>query len=465
VSVSQILLILWRRSWIVLLTLLVASVVAIGVLLFVPGRYDAIATASIDPAGVDPVTESERSTGAMIALMQGNMLQLVQSQRVAVDVVKRLNMAANPRIQEEYRASASFGRESIEDWTAGRLLKTVDPKFLFGSNVLTIKYKSGDPNQAALVANAFLAATIDATVAVKAASGEQTARWFAPQIDELRGEVAQAREALENYQKKTNIVAPSSNGVDSEGAALTAINQELSNARATLTIMQTRLDSGVTNLSTDPSDPDLQVLNGLKEKLTAALVAVDGVEQNLGSRNPKMVSETANIASLRKQIADATDRMKEHLKERIASLKEQIARLEAAQAEAQKNLIDAQTQRDRLVDLQRDVGFRMNQLNLREKVAAQAKLQSKLTFADITVLDKAAPPIDPAFPKPIMVIPVGLGGGLTLGLILALMAEMTDRRVRIPADLEYATSVPMLGVIGATRRFSRGLAPPKLRAA
>jgi uncharacterized protein involved in exopolysaccharide biosynthesis len=300
---------------------------------------------------------------------------------------------------------------------------------------------------------------------MKAAAGEQTARWFAPQVDELRNEVAQAREALENFQKKTNIVAPNSNGVDSEGAALTAINQELSSARTTLTIMQTRLDSGATNLSMDPSDPDLQVLSGLKEKLATALVAVDGVEQNLGSKNPKMVAETANIASLRRQIADAADRMKDHLKERIASLKEQIARLEAAQAEAQKNLIDAQAQRDRLVDLQRDVGFRMNQLNLREKVAAQAKLQSKLTFADITVLDKAAPPIAPAFPKPIMVIPVGIGGGLTLGLILALMAEMTDRRVRIPADLEYAASAPMLGVIGANGRFSRVVAPRSLRAA
>lgn len=461
-SLGQILLILWRRSWIVLLTLLVAAVVAIGVVMFVPGRYDAVASASIDPSSVDPVNENRGSNGAMIAIMQGNMLQLVESQRVAVDVVRRLNMAANPRIQQEYRASTSFGRESIEDWMAGRLLQNVDAKFLFGSNVLTIKYKSGDPNQAALVANAFLAATIDAVVAAKAASGEQTARWFAPQLDELRGEVAQARQTLEDYQRKTNVVAPTTNGVDSQASALAAINQELSSARASLTIMQTRLDSGATNLSLDPSDPDLQVVNGLKEKLATALVAVDAVKSNLGSRNPKMVVEAANVASLRKQIADATERMKQHLKERIASTKDQISRLETAQAEAKRRLIDAQAQQDRLTDLQRDVGFRMNQLNLRERVAAQAKLQSKLTFADIAVLDKAAPPIAPAFPKPLIVIPVGIAGGLTLGLILALMAEMTDRRVRVPADLEYATSAPVLGVIGATRRFGRSVAPRRL---
>ena len=58
-----------------------------------------------------------------------------------------------------------------------------------GTNVLAIKYKSGDPNQAALIANAFLASTIDGSVAMKAAAADQTARWFAPQIEELRKDV------------------------------------------------------------------------------------------------------------------------------------------------------------------------------------------------------------------------------------------------------------------------------------
>jgi polysaccharide biosynthesis transport protein len=80
-------------------------------------------------------------------------------------------------------------------------------------------------------------------------------------------------------------------------------------------------------------------------------------------------------------------------------------------------------------------------------MAAQARLQSKLTFANISVLDKAAPPLQPAFPKPLIVIPVGIGAGLALGLLLALIAEATDRRVRFPADLEFCVSRPLLGVI------------------
>src|SRR5580658_8133626 len=126
-SVSQILLILMRRAWIVLLALLTTTIVAVAVLLFVPGRYDATATASIDPGNVDPITET--SGISYVALMQGNILSLVASERVATDVVKRLNLTDNPLIQENFRKSSSFGRESIEEWMAASLVANVDPKF------------------------------------------------------------------------------------------------------------------------------------------------------------------------------------------------------------------------------------------------------------------------------------------------------------------------------------------------
>ena len=464
-SVSQVLVILMRRGWIAVLTLLTAMITAGGVLLFVPGRYDAVATASIDPGSVDPVSETTTGIGS-IMLMQGNIISLVTSERVALDVVKRLNMTANPLVQESFRNSSSFGRESVEDWMASSLLKNVDPKFTIGTNVLSIKYKSGDPNQAALLANAFLAATIDGSVAMKAAAADQTARWFAPQLEDLRKDVESARAALEAFQAKANMVAPTVGG-DSETSQYMAISAELSQATAVLTALQSRLTSGSTELSNDPTDPDLQILAALKEKQSTSEAGIEASKGILGVNNPKMVAEQANLASIRNQIAEATERMRQHLKERIATTQSQIASLEDAQAQAQTKLIRVQAQRDRMGELQRDVVFRVEQLNARERAAEQAKLQSKLTFSDITVLDKAAPPIDPAFPRPMIVIPVGIGAGLALGLILALLAESTDRRVRFPFDLEDAASAPFLGSLDTARRSrSRiGVSRRRLRAA
>src|ERR1700675_3061125 len=158
-----------------MLALLTTVILAGGVLLFVPGRYDAVASASIDPANIDPISEMSTGLGA-IGLIQGNILSLVTSQRVAVDVVKRLNLTDNPAVQQNFRKSPSFGRESIEEWMAAGLVRNVAPQLGMGTNGLSIKYKSGDPNQAALIANAFLAATIDGSVAIKAAEADQTAR-------------------------------------------------------------------------------------------------------------------------------------------------------------------------------------------------------------------------------------------------------------------------------------------------
>src|ERR1700733_14181177 len=219
-----------RRAWIVMLALLTTAIVAGAVLLFVPGQYDAVASASIDPGNVDPISEMSSGLGA-IGLIQGNILSLVTSQRVTVDVVKRLNLTDNPAVQANFRKSPSFGRESIEEWMAAGLVRNVSPQFTMGTNVLAIRYKSGDPNQAALIANAFLAATIDGSVAMKAAEADQTAQWFAPQLDELRKELEDARVALRAFQAKANMVAPSQNGGDKETTEYMAIAQELTNAR------------------------------------------------------------------------------------------------------------------------------------------------------------------------------------------------------------------------------------------
>ena len=58
VSLSQVMYISRRRGWIVALAFLFALMVAAGVLTFVPGRYDATATASMDPGNINPVTET-----------------------------------------------------------------------------------------------------------------------------------------------------------------------------------------------------------------------------------------------------------------------------------------------------------------------------------------------------------------------------------------------------------------------
>src|SRR3984893_19380727 len=96
-SPLQVLSILWRRAWIVVLTFASTMLGAWGVVKRLPPRYDAVATASIDPAQTDPVTGVPVGGGSM-RLLQANLVNLVKSHRVAVMVVKRLNLVSSPRL-------------------------------------------------------------------------------------------------------------------------------------------------------------------------------------------------------------------------------------------------------------------------------------------------------------------------------------------------------------------------------
>jgi hypothetical protein len=70
----------------------------------------------------------------------------------------------------------------------------------------------------------------------------------------------------------------------------------------------------------------------LKEKLSTSELAIETANGFLGSNNPKMMVELANQAPIRKQLGEATEKMRQHLKERIATMKDQIASLLTEQA-------------------------------------------------------------------------------------------------------------------------------------
>jgi uncharacterized protein involved in exopolysaccharide biosynthesis len=456
-SPKQVLVILWRRLWIIVLTFVSTLAGAAAIILFVPAKYDAIATASIDPGQADPITGQLVGAVTTTALLQGNLVALVKSDRVARDVVKRLNLASNPDTLDDFRQSEAFGRVDISEWVATEILKNFDAKFGLQTNVLTITYRSTSPIQGALIANAFMSSFIDEAVDMKVSSAQQTAQWFNPQMDKLRTELAAARDKLAEFQRDTKLLAPSLNG-DSENSQLMSVTNDLSSARATLSALESRLNAQSDEGAAEPgesSDPDAQLLIALKAKLASVATDIGRLQVEVGANNPKLSALRATLKSLQDQIRTETANFRDKLVDRIRVLKQQIASLESARTVALQRMIDIQAQRDRLASLVREVDFRQEQLDGASKAAAQARMQSQLSFSNISVIDAASPPISPAFPKFILVVIGGVGAGLALGIVFALLGEAFDRRIRESSDLEFAANAPVLGTLAwaASRRW------------
>jgi polysaccharide biosynthesis transport protein len=453
-SPKLILLIIWRRFWIVVLAFLSTVASAGTILLFVPARYDAVATASMDPGQLDPVTGLPQAQ-AMYRIVQGNLVALVKSHRVAMDVVKRLNLERNPVLVDDYRASAGSGRVDFSNWMAAELLKNLTAGFAEGSNVLSITYKSSSPVQASVTANAFLSAAVDAGVAMKVSSAQQTAQWFEPQMEKMRAELVAARQKLAQFQQESKLLA-SMGANDSENSELLSIINELSGAKSLLLSLESQLHATSANAAAGASEvTDTPTLTTLKGNLASVTAEISKVRSELGLNNPRLAGLNATRTSLLEQIKSEIAANRDSITARIKSLRGQVEYLEQARADKTQKLISVQTQRDQLATLQRDVEFRQAQVDNSAKGAASARLQSQLSLSILSVLDYATPPVDRAFPKPIIVIPASIGFGLALGLIFSLLAEAFDRRIRVPADLTFATSAPLLGTLAKAPRRVR----------
>ena len=78
---------------------------------------------------------------------------------------------------------------------------------------------------------------------------------------------------------------------------------------------------------------------------------------------------------------------------------------------------------------------------------SQTRIEGQSEQSDISLLNPAVPPIQPAGPKVLLNTVLALFLGTLLGVGVALLAEMLDRRVRSETDLSDALQLPVLGSI------------------
>lgn len=456
-SPFQLLTILWRRAWIVALVF-ASAMLAAGLLLYIlPPRYEAQATATIDPSQLDPVTG--QATGiAGIRVMQGNLVALAKSQRVAVDVVRRLALTGNSALMAQYRASDSAGRVDAADWIAAELLRGSDARFNEGTNILIITYRSSNPLLVSQVANTFMAAFTDAAIDAKVSGAQQIAQWFEPQIEKLRLEVEEARQRVMRYQTANRLAPTGTNDVEMN--SLQQASNDLATARAELLKVRTALSQNldVAEGQTAPQPFDSPLMQSLKSNLANTLSEIGKLQASVGANNPRLLALVATQRSITQQINAERREIRAQLQRRLKTLEAEVASFEGARADQLASILSIQEQRGQLAMLGKDLEVKQERHIAAMRASSTARLQGQLSFSNIASLDRAVTPIAPSFPKPTLVIPAAMAAGFGLGVILALIVEAFNRKIRVVRDLEFAALVPQLGVLlsgqgPARRRF------------
>ena len=118
--------------------------------------------------------------------------------------------------------------------------------------------------------------------------------------------------------------------------------------------------------------------------------------------------------------------------------------------------------------LRRDVETAQRAFESISQRASQSTVESQNSQSNIALLNAATPPTEPSKPRVLLNVLVSIFLGTLLGVGLALMLELANRRVRSADDLAEALDLPVLGAIAAAggmlKRSNSKLKAPALGA-
>jgi tyrosine-protein kinase Etk/Wzc len=142
----------------------------------------------------------------------------------------------------------------------------------------------------------------------------------------------------------------------------------------------------------------------------------------------------------------------DNLSQRIADLDVRIA----ASSREMQQIPPRVSEEQRLA---RDRTIAQNLYTSLQEAFEQAKLAELSAAPDVRILDRAVPPTTPVKDQLLIVIAGGLVGGFGLGIVLALLLDRMDSRLRYPEQVSRL-GIQILGALPLVTRDKQGRADP-----
>jgi uncharacterized protein involved in exopolysaccharide biosynthesis len=176
------------------------------------------------------------------------------------------------------------------------------------------------------------------------------------------------------------------------------------------------------------------------------------MSSQLGVNHPDLQRMRADIATQKKKIRDEIGNVAAGIKngQRIAERRE--AEMRQAVATQKARMLNLNRGRDEMSVLMKEVENAQRALDAGNSRFTQETLQSRSSQANVMLLSPAVPPLGPRFPNPTLNLGVGILAGLFLGMNLALLLELMDRRIRSARDAIDTVEGPVLAVLNRTSK-------------
>lgn len=427
-SIIQFLRILWARKLIILSCCIFTFLGGLLVSLLMQPRYQAtsrvMVTNILQPDPITGVAQNVRSMGAWVATQK----ELINDYAVSGPVVDRLNWLSDPGRIASYQGRDSSDTRDFRRWLAAQVAGRTSVGFQSGT-VLEITFTSPSPAEAKIGAEALRDSYVDYALQKRREDATRNARWFSQQADLARRAAEEAELAKASYERANGIVTQGNQASalqDLDSARLNALVGQAvaapaqaaargvqSSSEATLQLAQIDAAIARNGERLGPNHPQMQQLRAQRD-LVAKLVEQDAANTAAGGGNQ------AALAAISREL------------------------------DQQKSIVIAQRDKiERIRQLQSEVDLRRDQYKKTAQRAADLMLQAGVADPGMTPIGVVVQPTTPSFPNKPLIIFGSLGLGAGMGLVLGVLIELLNRRVRGHEDLEGGLGMQCMAILGS----------------
>ena len=392
-----------------------------------------------------------------------SQISVLKSQDVALRVITSLNLQDRPEFDslktkglgkiKQLLLAFGFGGDprlqTPEQRALDRLTDGLTVYQIPDSNVVAVKYSSSDPRTAAEVANALVKIYVASTTETNSQPTTRARDWIAGQIEDLRKKVASSDARIEEFRSQAGLLQGENSTLGTQ--ELSELNTQITLAEGARTEAEQRAKSiknilatkGTVVGSTDVLNST--IVQSLREQQVASARRVAELSATYLPGHPKMIAAQNDLRNIDRQIRSEALKLVDSL--------DQQAKIAEAREQALRARLEEMKGRESTANL---ASVKLKALE-RESAADKALLESLLLrYADASarqdlstqpgmarIIQQAAVPTSPSFPKSGPLVTLITLAGLALSLGLSFLVEIMAAANRLGVPVVSAAPQPI----------------------
>lgn len=446
ISLVQIGAMLAARKTLIGLVSVLTTATAIIASVMLPKTYTATAEIYIEYRGNDPILGRQFSAMQDESYM-ATQVDIIKSDDVVRHIIDATRAMEQPTIRE---LAASKGEAVLRNGLIKAISADLQVVPKRNSRVLELQFSSKDPAFARDALNAAIKGYMDITSKIHTSPAKTRQEQYSTQLLALQTEVDRIQGEITAYQQREGIV-DADERLDTGARQFADLNGRLLSIQASMAEASTRkraiqsLLSGGARVS---DIPEISRLEGVRD-VRLRLIEVEGrlseASGVLGPNHPRYKALQADRDALMVQLERASGSALQAIEQEERRFAEQASRLQKDIAGRQQQLLEMKKHRDVIASYQRQLASAQQIYNAAVARYDEILIQSNVNSPTIAVLQWAERPVRHSKPNIVNNILVSIPGGLILGLMCALLLELSYRRVRCTEDLQGSLPVPVLG--------------------